>query len=354
MQRHERALIVSWLAGCAALLAVMALWGLAFNGAERAVDAWDDGWVRELERVEATLASGDVATAVLRLEQLDRDCPAVFIKHRRDKERERLLVALGECYVELDKHKKAVATLGRLVAFDPKNFDNHFRLAQTHLHFGDTVAARSAYDQVLAIHPTHQPSVAAVIHMAFAASNYEQVVADYERYLDAWLLAPLQLHFGDHVVEFEARVDGEAHIVEGVVELAPGWSGSIELATNGYSAQLESLEIVPPLRVGVVEVLTPLRIAPDSAWNAEAGEAPAPGALNAASSASKLSTPIIALPQGGARVRAKLTLFKALDNAMWIEVSKSYRNRLELERWPAAQRRSRVGGCLEGGTHFDD
>lgn len=354
VQRRERALIVAWLAGCAALLAFIGVWGLALNGAERAVESWGERWVRELGELEADVAAGRCAVALPRLEQLDRDCPAVFVKHRQDKERERLLALLGECHAKLDHRKKAIEALERLVAFDPRNFDNHFRLAEAQRAFGDDAQARKAYDEVLAIHPTHLPSVTAVIHAAFAAGNYGQVVADYERYLHTWLLAPVRVEFGETAVALEAPVDGETHAVEGVVELPAGWSGAVRVKTGGFSARVESLELVPPLRVGVVAERAPV-IIPTDQFQSLGEWSPAPmGEEWSRSRESGLSSFPFALPDGAARVRLKLALFKALPADTWTEVRKSYRNRLELDKLREAERRSRVGGCLEGGTVFED
>ena len=57
------------------------------NGAERAVDALDSAWVRRLDRIAEEVRLKRYEQALPRLERLDRDCPAVFVKHRFDRER---------------------------------------------------------------------------------------------------------------------------------------------------------------------------------------------------------------------------------------------------------------------------
>jgi hypothetical protein len=58
-----------------------------------------------------------------------------------------------------------------------------------------------------------------MIAMPYAAGNYMPVVETYERYLDAWLLARIRVHFGDREVELDVPVDGRTHAVEANFEL---------------------------------------------------------------------------------------------------------------------------------------
>jgi tetratricopeptide (TPR) repeat protein len=354
VQRHERALIVGWLAFCAASIAVLGAWGVALGGAERAVEAWDARWIAELDRIEADVRAGRHAEAAEALERLDADQPALFVKHRHDRQRERLLGLLAECDVALDRRGKAREALAKLVAFDPKNFDNPYRLARAEHGFADFAAAKKAYDEVLAIHPTHWPSVEARLDIPFDAGVYAEVVEVYERYLEAWLLAPIVVRAGDVSAELEAFVDGRARAVEGILALPAGWSGPLEVETGGFSAQVDAIELVAPLKSGVVSLPAVVRIVPDGAWTVAGGSSSAPGALQASEAGSKLVTDAVTLPGGAARVRIELALFKRLSPEAWEQVTKSYRNRLDAEGLREATERSRVGGCDEGGTTFRD
>ena len=357
VQRNERRLIVAWLAGCAALLALVA-WAIAFGGAERTIEAWDARWVPRIDRAEALMRSNGgsketLTLAAAELEAIDRDFPAQFIKHRLDRERERILGLLGECYVGLDRKKHAIATLERLVAFDPKNYDNHFRLAEAQRHFADNDAARKSYEDVLAIHPTHLPTLKALIGMDDFGSLYAQVVDDYEHYLNAWLLARVRVSFGERAVELDVPVDGREHVVEGVLELPADRSETVCIETRGYSARMGRLEEIPPLHVGVVEPHAFDGVDVSSNWRATGGKLTGQAELIAADAGSRACIVEIS-PRAVARVRLKITLFKALPEDTWKMVTKAYRNRLELAKLREAEQRSRVGGCLQAGSIFED
>jgi tetratricopeptide (TPR) repeat protein len=353
IQLHERGLVVGWLAGCALLLAVLGAWGIGANGAERAVDELDSGWVRELNALAERVRKQEFEAVLPRLERLDGECPANFVKHRFDKEREQLLGLLAQCYAELDRRKPARDTLHRLVAFDPHNFDNHFRLAEAERAFGDELAARASYEQVLAIHPSHLPSLQATIEMAFADGRHADVVAAYERYLDAWLLGSVKLRCGDQVIELESQVDGRERVVEGLLSLPADWSGQACLETSGFSARIASIELAAPVLAGESRAAPSVRWTPDATWTAASGTSAVPGELSAGTIESSLCGTASAA-NGAARVRVTLTLFKALPAPLWSRVRASYRNQLAFEALDGAEKRSLVGGCLAGGSTFVD
>jgi tetratricopeptide (TPR) repeat protein len=355
--RNERPAALIWLSGCAAVLFVLGAWGIAANGAEKAVEALDSSWVRELDGLAEDVRARRFEEALPRLEQLERDCPAVFVKHRYDKEREKLLGLLGKCYVELDRRRLARETLQRLVAFDPRNYQNHFQLAEAERAFGDELAAAAAYTQVLAIHPTHLPSVQAVIDASFDGREYASVVAAYERYLDAWLLGAVRVRVGDAAVELETQVDGRVRVLEAVFPLPAPWSGALSIETGGYSARVESIEVIPPERIGRATPHQALILQPDTSWTTDQGSSAdslAPGELAARTAEAKLFGPSLALEEGAARLRVRIALFKALPPEMWSKVSASYRNELASDAFDRAAARSRVGGCLAAGSIFID
>ena len=69
---------------------------------------------------------------------------------------------------------------------------------------------------------------------------------------------------------------------------------------------------------------------------------------------SRMCVESVALPHGAAHVRMKLTLFKALPDEVWQQVTNAYRNRLEHAKLREAELRSRIGGCLQAGSIFED
>lgn len=340
IQRHERGLIVAWLAACALVLAALGVWGVALGGAERAIDRFDNAWVAQLDRAAAELDDGRFDRAASRLERVVRSDGVTSVKHRLDKEHERALSMLARAYAASDRKSRALATLDELVEFDPRNFANHFQRAATLRGFGDTAAAREGFEAVLALHPTHWPSVEAWIDMAFDGGLYEPIPAFYERYLDAWLLARLRIEAAGVETWFETQVDGHAHEVAIPLALATGASGAVRIDTFGFSARIEALEFLPPLHVGE------LRCGPSV--ELEGGD------VDAFDRTSGLTLSGFEAPLGVESVRVRLTLYKHLTDDTWTQVSKAFANRLLHERLAVADDRSRVGGAPEAGTSFED
>lgn len=351
--RHERALIVAWLTGCAALVGTLALWGILQNGAERAVDAASEAWIEELDEAERLLRDGDKARALALLERLERDCPATFVKHRHDRERERLLAALGEAYRAEGRKKRALETLERAVAFDPKNYGNHFRLAELARELGEDARARGAYEAVLAIHPTHQPSAAALMDMDFSAGRYAPVVETFERYVDAWQLATVHLELGATRVALDVPVDGRVHPIDVPCAVEAGWSGAIVLHTHGYSAGVRSFEAVPALRAGELPRAA-LRLDAQAAWTPSGGASPASGELLARATNSSLTSAPIEAAHGIARIHLELALYRSVSDAMWKQAEKSFANCLKRSQWEQLCSRARRGGAAEAGSVFED
>lgn len=350
VQRRERALIVAWLAAAALLLAILAVWSLAPGGAERAVEARDAYWVGEVDRGAELVEARRFDQAARHLAALDQRFPARFVKHRLDRERERLLALLARAYAELDRRALARETLERLTAFDPKNFASHALRGDVERRFGDFAAAREAYLRALAIHPSHLPSVEALIGMSFDAGRYELAIEDYRRYLDAYLLARIALRFDGDRVEIEVPVDGREHALEAALVLPAPWSGEVCVETRGFSARIAAIEVEPPVRVGVVEPREPQALEPDASWSARGGTALAIGEISAADPTSSIGSPPIRLARGASRIRVRVALFKALPAETWRQVEKSAANRLAHEFLREARERSRAGGCLEAGS----
>lgn len=340
IKRHERALAAAWIAGCALLVAGLAVWGIALNGAERAVDRWSAAWIASVERAAQELERGDAERASARLEDVLRTNGVRSVKHRFDKEHERALGLLAQAYAAQDRKSKTLATLEQLVAFDPRNFDNHWRQAKALRSFDELGLAKEAFERVLAIHPTHWPSVEARIAMEYAAGAYGPIPELYERYLEAWLLARLRLVAGESEAWIEVQANGLAQEFVAEVPLELGWKGAPSLETRGYSAHVESLELIPAVRVGEAGLRPGIKLAG--------------GDVSASDTTSRFEFGEVELPAGAQRFRLRVTLFKRLTPQTWAQVRKAYQNTLQHERLERATQRSRVGGCEQAGTVFED
>ena len=352
--RHERLLIGAWLALCAAALGAMAVWGIAWNGAERLIDARSEAWVAELETARALLDSGADDRALALLERLDRECPATFVKHRQDRERERLLAMLGEANLRLDRKKRALEAFARAAQFDPKNFANHFRLAEAARELGESDLARTEYAAVLAIHPTHTPSVAALVDMNYDAGNYAPIPELFERYIDAWMLATVHVELGTTRVALDLPVDGSLHEVRVPVSLPADWKGEARVLTHGYSARVESLRLVAPLLAGRYGEPSHVEVDCTRTGAASGGTRTENGELAAESTESALALGQISLPQGASRAELKIALFRPIPLELWKQEEKSFTNRLLLPRWRELQARIRRSGAPEAGVVFED
>ncbi len=349
VRRRERALIVAWLAACALLLGALGVWGVGFGGAERVIDAWNARWIPRIEAGEELMEAGRFEQAAAHFERLDRDFPALFIKHRLDRERERVLERLGASYLELDRKRSALETFERLVAFDPRNWRNHYLHATALEHFGED--ADEVFAGVLAIHPNHRPSVHSRITARFEGGRFAEVPEQYEAYLDAWLLARMTLEVSDASLPFEVVVDGREHAVEIPFEVQGGWSGELCLLTAGYSIRVASVELIEPLRVGRAEPAAATTVLGQADWQAYDAEPAGPSTWSARSPDSALCVAGVGT-HPTTRVRLLLTVYKAVPAELWARVERSYLNALDRDGLEAARARTVVGGCLEAGSVF--
>jgi len=361
VRRHERALIVAWLASCAALLGVIGVWGVGFGGAERVIELWNQRWYRRIWHAQDLVGGGRLEEAALYLERLDRHFPATWNRHRYDRNREWVLELLGTTHAELDHKKRCLETFERLAEFDPRNWRNHFLLGEHCRRFGEPERAEEAYREVLAIHPSHLPSVQALVEAKYDAGLFPEVTSLFEAYLDAWLLGRMSLTLGQVEVVLEVPVDGRPHTVEAPLALDAGWAGELCLATRGYSVRLSTVELVTPLRVGSVEPRRSILLRANETWTGRGSvERVAPSTWSALGPDAVLCAPAPASAPGGAadvdlsRVRVTLTVFKACPAELREQVEKSYANQLAQEAWSAASRRSVAGGCLAAGSLFAD
>ncbi|HVS08472.1 MAG TPA: tetratricopeptide repeat protein [Planctomycetota bacterium] len=349
VQRRERPLILAWILGWTAVLGLFA-WGAISGQADRAIERWEGRWTERVRDAERVFESGDFEAAAARLEALDTDFPAHFVKHRLDRERERVLELLGKSYVELGRERRALDALERLVAFDPRNFANHLSLADACARLGEPERAEAAYRAALAIHTSHLPALEALIGLQHDAARWSDVVRTFEGYVDAYVLARVTLSIDGVTLLLDVSADGREHRLESPLELPAGSAGEAELATGGWSVRVGELELEPPLRAGVAAAREPQRWPGESGWAASAMQEAGPGLFAAESASARLTRMLGPLPLGAARARLALTVYKALPPELWKQVETSYRNTLDHAGLEAARLRTLVGGCLEGGT----
>ena len=353
IHRHERGLIVTWLVGATLLVGSLA-WVVLFGAADRAVDAWNLRWPKSVTACAELVEDGRFEEAVARLERLDVTFPGKSIRHRFDMPRERQLSLLGESHLQLDHKRRALDALERLVDFDARNWRNHHQLAAAQLRFGDLDAARLAFEEVVAIHATHLPSVTSLARLHFEGGHFDRVVDIYETYLDAFLLCQLLVRVGSQQIVLHVPADGRPHVVSTPLAIPPVWSGTLDLETRGYSVRLGRVELIGGLRVGRTEARDRLVLSGvDGGWTTTNASLVEAGVYTADAQTSALHMSVDEGTRGSAgygRVELEVTVFKALDEELWSMVEISYRNVLDPVGLAAARPMSVVGGCLLGGS----
>ncbi len=353
VREHERGLIVAWIAFMAIVLGVGFVWGIVFRGAERVVDAFEGRWPARVEHGAELLTQGHPKQAADYLEALDAKFPAQSVKHRFDRERERLLTLLAQSYVAIDKKKKALETSERLVAFDPRNWRNHFTQAQTALAFGEGGVAKSAFDHVLAIHPLHLPSVEARIKLAYDGSLYAEIPPLWRAYVEAFRLADVDFTFGAAHAALEVPSDGLPHRFALAFVAAANSYGQAQLLTHGWSIDIRDIAFCSAMRVGVEGTPQFQSLAP-SAWSVVDAKDLAPGRISATGVKSSLTRDIDGPADGIAQAAFEITAYKACTKSLWEMVEQSYKNRLLWDELESMRARTRIGGSLEAGSLYED
>jgi tetratricopeptide (TPR) repeat protein len=310
---------------------------------ERIVDYWDDRWTRRLEYGERLVNAKDYPQAVEYLVALDRDFPAQYVKHKRDTERERLLRALGHSYAEMGKKRLALDTYRRLVEFDPRNFENHYLLAQACLRFKETKMAEEQFAALLKFHPTHMPSVRAIVKMHFDKGDFAAVVAAYETYLNAFLIQQITVGLGQSSIKVNVPVDGQLHDFEVRLGQLPTTSAELLLQVGEFAIEIKQVSVQAPLLVGEAGVPA-LRVWPaENSWRVQEMAPIGVGSYRALGPGAALRLDIPPQPKGVAAVHLRLRLFKPTDQDLWSMVETSYRNLLRYDDLKAALARSAIG-----------
>ena len=319
-QRNERKLVVGYIALLgvgAVLLAAAPARRPLLRGTERVAASWDDRWSRKLAEAEALVAAGRLDSAAVYLERLDLEFPARHIKHARDAERQRLLRALGQTYLQLGSGERALLTYRRLLAFDPRNFANHYDLALACIDAGEEAEARTHLLEALAINPGHLPSLRSYTRLAYDVGEYATVVSAYDRYLASFMLNELNATAGDTVLLLELPVDGQYHDVSALLPRAANWRGLFALNTGGLEVEIERVLLRAPIITGQLGRDSVILQNPAGSWRVVTDSA--------------FGLQLQAGARGAERVEVRMRARKPVDKPLWTLVERSYRNLLDTE-----------------------
>jgi len=337
-RRHEHALALAWLilVGVAVgAVLVPATRHRLLPLVQRSIDARESLWTARLVRGEHLVRAGHLEEALGLLAELDRRFPARDVRHGRDRERERVLLALGEVYTRLGKKGKALDTYRRLAAFDPLNYRNHYALALASDHFlsGWALApeARDAYAAALAINPSHLPSVRGYLAYYAARADWPEVRSAWQAYLDAFLMHNLTLRLGTDSVQTLTLVTGEAQDLEFRVPGLTAPAPDLWIRSGGYAISVERLTLIGALRPGQPGPRVERVLFPGTAPALE-GLVPAGNgrfASEGPESAYRFALP--AMPDGIDRIRLRIRLFKPADGELVRSVRTAYSNLLDAD-----------------------
>ncbi|MFQ5745761.1 MAG: tetratricopeptide repeat protein [Gemmatimonadota bacterium] len=347
---RERGLTLSLgaaLAVAVGILAVPPARAAVLRAAERAADAWEARWTRRLEAGERLVARGEYERAARYLAALDRRFPAVTVKHARDRERERLLAALGRSYTELGRKRLALDAFRRLVDFDPRNVANHAALARASLRFDEPEAARDEFAAILRVDPMHFEALTGYIGYFFDRGEYGRAVEAFRTYLDALVPTRILAGFGGTETAVYVPADGRVRPVS-LALLAPGGRGRLSLGTDGFSVEIGSLEAIGPLLGGRPGRTDASAALPRVAWNAVGFRPVSDRRFLARDADPVLRGPEVRLPHGIERVELRIRVLKPVPPRLWESVRASYRNTLDFEGLADARARSALCPAAAG------
>lgn len=300
LRRHERLLATAYLAAVVAVLLVWLLPGVRASVSDQArrFSGWSDRqWVARVDRALALLAEGRSEEAEAALVRLDQRLPARHIKHGLATERARVLEGLARSHWQEGRKRRALETLGRLTAFEPRNFAFHSLHAEAALAFGELDLAREAWGRALAIHPNHLDTVRRVVQDHADRGDAAGAVAAFERYLDAH--GSVQLWLQGEPLPVYVLADAASH--------------ALEIPVAGVALPLAPQQLTS---------LVPLEVA----------ELRAVAAATAGSEA-HAERPL--------RVHARLRAFKPVDPELWSVVRRACRNLLDWDRLARLEARTR-------------
>ena len=351
IRSHERTLVAISVIGMVLLMGLAGIGAVVdsirepmLDRVERIVDYWDDRWTRRVEYGEGLVNAGKYAQAVEYLARLDREFPARYVKHKRDTERERLLRALGLSYSKMSKKRLTLDTYRRLVEFDSRNYESHFLAAMAHLAFRETIIAENYFGRVLAIHPTHMPSVKSVLTIQFEKANFAGVIAAYETYLNAFLMQEVTLAIGQSSAKVNVPVDGRFHDLEFRISRLPESLEALVFQVGEFAIEIKRVTLDVPIVVGKPGVSTTQLWPGKNRWRVQDMKPIGIGSYIPLGPGAALRLDIDQQPQGVAVVRLSLRLFKLIEPELWRMVKKSYENLLRYDDLKTTQARSFPAG----------
>lgn len=351
LARHRRTLLKAYLSGIALIVVCFAVAPIrqrVLLGVEAAVDAWEARWTPRVEHGEALVASGRYEEAIDYLTRLDRSFPARDVRHARDRERERILRALGRAHAALDHQGRALEAFGRAVRFDPLNYRNRLALARTATQFGETDIALEQYRGILSFRPSHLPSLVEVVAEGYDDGEYAAVVRRFEDYLDAFVAHHLIVRAGEAADTVPVSVDGRFHDVVARFDRPTGPVTTVHLEPGPYAAEVRALALEAGAELGRADRPLPTASMTDlrregspvlrSRRTVDAfptGETVGSGELQPV-----LDIPLTDAPATTVRARIEIRLLKPIEAAAWKLVQASYRNVLDFEGLEEARRRA--------------
>lgn len=331
---HEGTLSLVWLGAVALFLLLLAFAPTRERMLGLVQDAiqWHDGrWEDAIAEGEALVRAGKYEEAVAYLTDLNARFPARTIRHGKDRGRERVMLLLAQSLAALDKKSKSMAVYQQLVDFDPRNFRNWYAMGvgADKLLSGWALAeeAKDAFAAALVINPSHLPSLRGVIRFYGEQGLYNELRAQYETYLDAFLAADVTFRTADSAITISIPVDGRFRDVELPLGQPAGELAVLAITPGGYPMEVVEAQFVPALEAGSPGRDRPV-ILPLAEAVAREGAVIEDGRVLPQGMA---GTMVVKGPPspGASKVRVRLRLLKPMDEGTWGTVSKAYHNLLD-------------------------
>jgi tetratricopeptide (TPR) repeat protein len=331
-RRHERQLAIAWLTTAlvvSAVLAVNPVRRAVLSTLQHTVDHWDARWSRRMAEGEALVASGRYEEAAAYLERLDRVFPAQNVRHARDTERERLMQLLARSYEALGRTDRARAAYDNLVAFDSLNYYNYFERARAAERMSSgraaPVEARDDYATALRRFPGHLASLRGYIGYHMDREDFIPVVEAYRAYLDAFLAQHLTLRLDTASMGLMVSADGLPRTVELPLRATADGGTTLSIETRGFPLRVEGITAVSAVRVGSPRPAHSVEIAPIPLHLTNL-EAVGDGALRPTDTTTSVVFRVPPIEGGIASIRLRLRLYKPVDEPLWQQVARSYRD----------------------------
>lgn len=343
----DRCIVIYLWVSVAIVLAGGAMIALKPAWVESGLLGFDNRWSRRLERGEALLAAGQYEGAVDYLQQLEHAFPAQSIKHKRDMQRERLLVALSDALLATGRQGRSIDALKRLAAYDPNNVANHYQLGCALRADRDEDAARLAFENVLRIAPYHLDAARQLMEMAYEGGRFAAVVETWDRYLNATRFATLEIRAANQATLVDVVADGSIQSVSVPVNLSTGFSGELLIELGASSVDRERdvrsdlvarsalLGDHPPFVIIQADLVTPGRFGERIQQDIQHG-LPAPAAVIRHG---VWSIPIGPLASGAARLDLTVRVLVTAGAPTWDIVERSHRNMLAYDALEAVRSR---------------